>query len=231
MIPKPPAGSHSDLKLSTSLATLGMYVAVLRERFRDGAVSDPPLPYIWRSKASGETDAATTGLFIESGWNENLEARNVRPGIWVDRDQNVYGRVAIGDQDQIAAVVNVGMESFYCPGDLDIIVDCTSPKRGESMLLGSIVQDFLHMSGRIIMKYFGLRDISPCILNRTVPFEKDIKLWTTPLQFRVAYENRWSTLPAATPIHDLYLRIGDATDPDIYFREIALRSSGVPEDA
>lgn len=227
-IPKPVERANALTRLSTPLATIGVYVALLRERFKEGVTSDPALPYVWRSLASGDTDLKNTDIFIENGWNENIEARNVRPGIWIDREQTIYGRLSIGDQDQIPVIQNVRLESFYCPAEIDITVDCTALKRGESMMIGSIVQDFLHMSSRIIMLYFNFRDISPTLLGKTTPFEKDTRLWTTAVTFRASYENRWATMPAATAIHEITLRLADVSDPDLYFREIALRSSEPP---
>lgn len=218
MIPRHPYVDEKPFfKLSTSLALLGVLVEIIRERFTEGIYSDPALKWFWKS------DLKTTGIFIESGWNENLEGRNVRPGIWIDRDQNVYGKVSVGDQDQMPVYKNVRLETFYSPGDVDVIIDCTSTKRGESMMIGSIVQDFLHMSSNVIQAFFGLRDMSPVILGRTVPFEKDDKLMNSPVTFRVQYENRWASAPIATTLHRVSLKISDVIDPEQYFREIALR--------
>lgn len=224
MIPKPVEGSNPAVILTTPLATVGVFVAILRKRFERGAFSDPALPWIWIPDTNGNTDKNHTGIFVESGWNENIEARNVRPGVWVDRDQNVYGRVVIGDQDQMAVYKNVRLQNFYCTGEMDILVECTSSKRGESMTIGSVVQDFLHMSNRLIQAYFGFRNISPVILGRTVPFEKDDKMWNSPVSFRVEYENRWATAPASVALHELALVLANKDDPEKYLREIAVRS-------
>jgi hypothetical protein len=218
MIPKPVTDPTGKVKISTPLATIGVFVAILRERFKTGEhrLSDPELSWEWLP------DIKTTEIFVESGWNENLEGRSVRPGVWVDRGQNVYGKVSIGEQDQMPVYQNVRLEQFYCMGELDIMVDCTAPKRGESMILGSVVQTFLHMSSKIIAGYFGFREISPLIMGQTVPFEKDDTLWNSPVNFRVYYENRWATLPIAVTLNSLNLKIADKTDPDLYFREIAM---------
>ncbi len=218
MIPKPVTDPTGVVKISTPLATIGVFVAILRERFLTGEhrLSSPELPWEWLA------DKKATGVFIESGWNENLEGRNVRPGVWIDRGQNIYGKVSIGEQDQQPVYPNVRLESFYCIGEMDILVDCTAPKRGESMILGSTVQDFLHMSSNIIQGYFGFRDMSPVILGQTTPFEKDDTLWNSTISFRVYYENRWATLPIAVTLNSLNLKLADKTDPDVYFREIAM---------
>ncbi len=218
MIPDAAQGSLPLVQFSTPLVTIGVLVEVLRERFKETSESDPDVPWHWTN------DPKTTPIFIESGWNENLEARNVRPGIWVDRDQNVYQRVAIGDQDQLPTIQRYRLEMFYGKGETDIIIECTAQKRGESMIIGSIVQDFLHMSSDVIQAFFGFHDISPILLGRTVPFEKDNQLWNTPVNFRVTYEIRWATAPIVTTFNSLYTKIAQQEDPVRYFREISLRS-------
>lgn len=221
MIPKPVDGSNANLHFSTSLTIIGVFVAILRERFTEGNFSDPPLQWHWKP------DLKETGLFIESGWNKNLEGRNVRPGLWVDRDQNIYQQVSIGDRDQMPVYQNVRLQLYYGIGETDITVECTSPDRGESMILGSIVQDFLHMTSDEIQAVFGFRSMTPVLLNKTVPFEKDVSLMTSPVIFRVQYENRWASRPIATLLREMVMRLADKTDPEKYFRDLAMRS-GLP---
>ncbi len=217
--PIPVQGQNVAINISTPLTLIGLFVAILRERFLATTPSDPPLKWNWID------DLKTTGVFIEAGFNENMEGRNTRPGIWVDRDQTSYGQVAIGDQDQIPILMRSGQRYYYASAETDMVVTCTSKDRGESMMVGSVVQDFLQMSSRVIQKYFGLRDVSPIILNATTPHEKDRELMVTPVQFRVFYEARWTTLPIAPVLHGINLKLADVTDPDLYFRDIVLRDN------
>jgi hypothetical protein len=217
MIPKPVDGPEPIMRLSTPLTIVGVFVEILRQRFKAGASIDPELPWTWTD------DPNTTQLFIESGWDENLEARNVRPGIWVDRDQNVYNRVTVGDQDQMPEHLGVRLEEFYCTGETDVLIDCTSTKRGESMIIGSVVQDFLHMSSNYIQACVGLRDMSPVILGRTVPFEKDDKLMNSPVSFRAYYEARWATMPISVVLNEIHVKVRDLENPETFFLEAVLR--------
>jgi hypothetical protein len=107
-------------------------------------------------------------------------------------------------------------------------MDCTSPNRGESMVIGSVVQDFLQMSASVIKGEFGLRDMSDVILNRTVPFDKDDKLWSSQVQLRAQYEIRWFTAPIAPTFNSVLMRIRDSSNPETYLRDIALRSRYEP---
>jgi len=217
--PIPVEGQHTYINISTPMTLIGIFVAILRERFLAGTPSDPELKWHWGD------DPKAAEVFIESGFNEHMEARGTRPGIWVDRDQTSYGQVVIGDQDRIPQLMRTSHKYYYASAETDMIIDCTDKARGTSMMVGSVVQDFLQMSARIIQAYFGLRDMSPIALNRTVPYEKDRELMVSQVQFRVSYEARWDTLPINPVLRGIDMRLGDETDPELYFRDLALRDN------
>lgn len=215
--PIPVAGQHSYVNISSPLTLIGIFVEVIREFFRETTVVNPEVLWHWTE------DLKTTPLFIESAANIHMEARNTRPGVWVDQEQTVFARVVVGDQDQLPEYRPGALRCYYAMVETDIAIDCTAGDKGESIMLASMVHHFLHMSSRVIMEWFGLRDISPIIMGRTTPFDKDVKLMTTPLQFRVGYEARWMTRPTLPILQSIAARIGDATDPELYFREVSLR--------
>ena len=216
--PIPPAGSHPDIAISSPLTVIGIFIAILREHFTAVANNNPPLKWAW------EDDVKTTQIFVESGFNENIEARNVRPGLWVDRLQTVYEKYVIGDQDQMPEVRETGLMQFWGLAETDISIDCTSKNRGESMYIASIVQDFLHMSANVIQAYFGFRDMLPIIMNRTEPYNKDRTLMNTQIQFRVQYELRWATLPITQVLSGVAMKLVGVSNPDIYFRDMTLKT-------
>jgi len=203
--------------VSTPLTVLGMFIEVMRSRFSLHEFDDPEIRWVW------DADPNSTGIFIESGFNTNLEARTVRPGIWIDRDQNIYTKSNMGRQDQMPVHIRKSIYLYHGFGEIDVIMDCTSANRGESMVVGSIAQDFLQMSSSVIKAEFGLRDMSDVILNRTVPYEKDDSLWNTQVQVRAQYEMRWITAPVAPTFNNVFLKIQNAANPSTYFRDIALR--------
>ena len=228
MIPRPTVDSARTI-LSTSLSIVGMFIDVIRLRFSASALSNPALDWEWVPFETADlTDDKT--IFIESGFNTNLDAYTTRPGIWIDRGQNVYKKSSIGHQDQMPVHVNARLEEFYAEGECDIIIDCTAPNRGESMVISSVVQDHLQMSSNLIQGNFGLRDMTDPILNRTIPFEKDDKLYNSQINLRVYYEARWATFPIAQLMRDAYMKLSDTTDPEKYFREITMRSTLIPEE-
>lgn len=228
MIPRPTEDSARTI-LSTPLSIIGMVIEVIRLRFKKGVFSNPALEWEWEPLEEAVA-SNPNNIFIESGFNTNIDAYTVRPGIWIDRDQNVYQKKSIGHQDQMPVNISSRLERFYAGGECDVVVDCTSPNRGESMVIGSVVQDHLQMSSNIIQACFGLRDISDVVLNRTVPFDKDDKLWNSPIQFRIYYEIRWASFPVASLMKNAYLGIAGDTDPEQHFRNIAINGTRVPEE-
>jgi hypothetical protein len=204
--PSPYSDSPVITTLSTPLIVVGTFVEILRERFSDENYSNPDLAN-WR----WTNDDKSTRIFIESGFGVNSEVRGKRPGLWVDRLQNVYQKVSIGAYDQKSVEFNTRLEHMYMRGEMDLIVDCTSPNRGESMLLGGIVQDFLMMTMKPIMEVFAFLDVSPMILGRTEPFERERALWSSAVSFRVTYEVRWATMPSAPLLNKV---VGRIEDPD-----------------
>lgn len=215
--PIPVEGQHAYINLSAPLTLIGLFVAILRERFTTTTPSDPVMKWLWNP------DLKTTQIYIESGFNEHMEARNARPGIWVDRDQSVFAKGVVGYQDQEPVELHTGFKSYHAFAETDMIIECTSKDRGESMLVGSIVHEFLQASAQIIMEWFGLRDISPLVMGRTVPFDKDQTLMSTPIQFRTGYEARWASLPMANILNGVRVKLGQISDPEAFFRDITLR--------
>jgi hypothetical protein len=214
-IPRP---YNEQTLLSTPLTVLGMFIEIVRARFSDDNFSDPEVPWAWNE------DLDLTKIFIESGFNVNIDARTTRPGVWIDRDQNIYVKSNMGRQDQMPVHIRKSIYLYHGFGEIDIMLDCTSPNRGESMVVGSVVQDFLQMSASVIKGEFGLRDMTDVIMNRTAPFDKDDKLWNTQVQVRAQYEIRWITAPLAPAFNSVLSKLSNVEDPSAYFREVALRS-------
>jgi len=217
MIPEPVDSTNPSIILSSPLTVLGVFVEILRQRFAEGIYSNPALDWVWKPELS------TTGIFIESGYNTNIEARTTRPGIWIDREQNLYQQAAIGHQDQRSMNIQMNLSMFYAIGEMDLSFWCTSPNRGESMMIGSIVQDFLQMSSDIIQAKFGFRNLSDVIMNKTQPMEKDDQLWNTTLEVRAQYEIRWATMPAENLLRSIAATISNQDNPEEYLQKITLQ--------
>lgn len=221
MDPRPAPNAAPNITLSTPLVVVGMVTYIIRERFKLAPLASPVLPWIWSD------DLENTGIFVEAGFNKELEARTTRPGVWVDQMRNVYERSSIGHQDQNPADLKTSLESHHIFGQIDVGIDCTSPNSGESLMLGSIVQDFIQMSTFLIQKWFGVREISEVLLNRTSPFEQDDQLWNTQVQFRMGYETRWATMQILPLLNQIELTLKDiSSNPEETRRILAQKMYG-----
>jgi hypothetical protein len=177
-----------SIQVKSPLAIVGAFLYLIRDRF----APDNNLPWRWLS------DSSVSDVVIEAQYNRNTEASDPRPGIFVDKEQTSYGKVTVGNQDQNQPKIIQGQLVHYISfAQTDLTIDCVSTSRGESMQLADIVQAYLESSKYIIMQVFGFRDISPIVVNRTQPFQKQTDLHQTSLNFRVEYEVRWATMPAA----------------------------------
>lgn len=195
--------------LSSPLAIIGAFVEIIRIRFTESNVLDPSLPWYWVAEAPGRTAEQDTGIFIESAWNEDIPEENTRPGIWVDIDDHVYRKVSVGDQDQISESLRQRMKLFYAKAEATMSIHCTSPERGVSAMVASVVQDFLTCTSHDIKKCYGYHDISPIVMAKPQMMEKDRRLFDTLLNYRVAYEMRWQSAPITHLINRIHATVAD----------------------
>lgn len=207
-----------SVKLQSPLAVIGAFIYLVRERF------NPRYGLQWQ----WQSDVTTTDIVIEAQYNQNTEERDARPGIYIDKDQTSYGKVSTGhlDHDQ-PRILERDLEHRISFGQTDIVIDCISPSRGESMYLADVVQSYLEASKYVIMAVFGFRDISPIVCGRTQAFSKQTDLHQTTLTFRVEYETRWKTAPAANVMAGLQLHLSQRADegPNKVLADIYLNSN------
>lgn len=190
------AGQPTAIVDGSPLAIIGIFVAFLRERFAPG---NGPTAYPWYD------DVNKTKLIIESGFEDNATARGSKAAIYVDKDESVYGKSIIGDR--VAHRFRDAKEAQWCLSTVPVLVDCVSERKGESAIIGDIVQWSLHASSDVIQAAFSLHDMSPPTLGRTIPYEDDKTAWTTPVSFQVQYNVRWTVVPVAPLLHEIALRI------------------------
>lgn len=178
------------LPLSSPLAILGAFLYIIRNRF----TQDNNLPWVW------SPDNTITGIVIEAQYNPSAETEDARPGIYVDRDNTIYNKVSTGNLDQSQPrYLARGLEHYISVANSDIVIDCVSPSRGESLQIADLVQTYLESSKQIIMRTFGFRDFSSIIRGRPDIFDKQTYLHQTTVNFKIEYERRWAALPI-TPL-------------------------------
>lgn len=199
------------------LAIVGIFVSVLRERFApDNGLDDYP----WYN------DNNTTKIFIESAMEEGNVERGASPALFVDKDDSVYGKPIIGDR--AGYVIRNAHDYQWTLSTVPVIIECVASRRGESAVLGDLVQWSLHCMSDIIQATFGLHAMSPPTLGRTTPYEGDTEGFTSPVSFTVQYNVRWVIKPVQTLMQELVGKISaTGQDANEYFIRIALRDRDI----
>lgn len=188
---------HSSTKLRSPIEICGAFLYMIRERFSQG-----DLRWSWTE------NPATTGIVIELGGLEETEISDAHPAIFINRGQYVFNKVVLGDKDQEQPLIlKKRLQHFYAVGECDLNISCISKSRFESEEIGSTVANFIHKSSRDIMGVFGLYDISPISLSTVSPYEKDDTLFQSNVIFRITFEDRWATVPAAPALKKLLVTL------------------------
>lgn len=189
----------------------GAFRFLLREHFKDDE--------IW----NWEPNPTNTKISIEVGSEANINFNDKKPSIWIEHGQTPFGEVVLGNRgpDQ-PSIFKTRTQHYYTQASADMRVVCSSPRRTESVLLADKIQKFIHFSASLICGIFGFRNMSPVTMNSTQMQEKDEKHFITPLMFRVSYELRWATIPAAAPLNRLLLKLQDEDAGEESIREIIL---------
>jgi hypothetical protein len=212
---KAPGQTHSMIVDGSPLAIIGIFVAVLRERFTPG---NGPTDYEWYDDQNKAT------VIIESAFEDSNTERGKKAAIFVDKDQSVYGKLIIGDR--AGHTIKDGKDFQWTLSTVPILLDCVAGRKGESAILGDIVQWSLHASSDAIQSTFALHDMTPPTLGRTVPYEADKESWSTPVSFQVQYNVRWTTVPIAPLLQEIAVRIQQAgLTPADYFVDLVTRES------
>lgn len=211
-------GQQADIMPGSPLAVLALVTEIVRERFREAN----GLAWVW---ADGETPTATeTGETVEEGgeprkiqiepsFNEHTEVRNYVPAITVDKGETAARSVVLGNL--AGKHLQSGLTGFYAMGVIPIVITCTSDKKGESATLGDVVWFYLLAGRELIMKTFGIHDMSMPTLGRTTPGEKGKTEWVTPVAFSLELPLRWSTKPIAPLLNGMVLKFRQSGETDL----------------
>jgi len=177
------------------LAIQGIFLEVIRERFKEDAGID----IVWRE------DITLTDILIEAGYNEETESRGETPAVYINRLQTVPSKQIVGDR--VGVRLPDHLEGFGALTTVQLSIDCISNDNGESAVIGDIVQFMILASQDVIQREFGLYDLSHPALGQTVPYEQNTTKWNTQISFAVQFWIRWSQVPIAPLLQQVYTRV------------------------
>jgi hypothetical protein len=186
------SSNHSLILSKSPLDILGLFLTVIRARF----TSVPEdFPWEWN-----ESDSQTS-VYIEVGAGDEVGLKDVRPAIYVDRGPVVFPKVVIGDF--AGGQLHTGKKAYYTAATGQINIDCVSKNRGESAILGELVQSFVLMSSDLILRTYNLRDVTPVTLGGTEVWEKDDRLFNTRVTSQISYDVKWGISPDSGKIAEI----------------------------
>ena len=176
---------HGYVYNKSSLDVIGMFLEMVRSRFVQP--DNPKFPWSW------DPDDKKTRIVIEAASNPYVQAKDARPGVFIDRGAIVFPKVVVGDR--AAVDVSTGSDLFYTIATGGITMDCVSQSKGESALLGDTVAQHMVMSANILMRQFDFRAVTPVTLMPTQPWEKDDRCFLTRVQSEFSYDIAWANIP------------------------------------
>jgi len=195
------------------LAIQGVFLEILRERFNEQS----GLHLTWRD------DWTTTDILIETAYNEEVEARNKVPALYVYRLQTVPSMQVIANR--VGVRLNDHLEGNVALNTVAMMIECVSNDEGESALLGDLIQFTLLCSRDPISDAFGFYDLSMPTLGQTTPLQRDQTKWVTPVEFSVQFYVRWQHVPIAPLLQQIAQRItSQSQTPEDHFVEVTLNS-------
>jgi hypothetical protein len=193
--PAPVEFQNANVAPGSPLAVIGLFVELIRQRFNE----DQGLQWIYNP------DIKKTKIAIESSFVENTEHRNFRPAIFVDKEDSTIGRAVVGDRAGMNRKTT--LDVFWGLMSVPMTIECVAAKRGESTVIADIVQFYLHASSDLIQSKFGLHEMTPVVLGKTVPMESDATAWVTPVTFTIQFPVRWTQEPVQVILRQIELNI------------------------
>lgn len=217
---------HPDVFSYSELAIQGIFVEVIRERFRGVNLRDNS--WYWEDDVTPRADEENTPnaprkLYIESQYLEFPDARNYRPAVLVDTNgqsgekqvvNNFAGRRA---QDQ--------KEAFWLPTSTPVEILVVDDKRGSCSLLADTIWMHLLACRNHIRAEFGFQDMTEPQKSKVQPFRRDKDLWEVLITFNTKAPVRWVSTPIAPMLKQIRLRLATIGDGDASYgaQTIALR--------
>lgn len=199
--------AHPTVFPGDPLAVIGVFVALLRSRYTGD--NQGRTDYYWdQDPTPAETETGESDhprkLVIESQYLQDPIARDVTPGLFVERGDLAFQSVALGnrgDHDR-----RTGQDFYYIQGVMPISVLCVSKRRGESMQLGSTIGFFLTASMTGLREVFGFQDVKPPVVGGTQVYRRsqnDIESWVTPVNLQVTCKYLWIETPIAPKLREI----------------------------
>lgn len=221
-------GHPGIVQPASPLAIVGLFLEVVRSRFT--APNSEGLPWVWDgadptpSKDEAGSADNPRKILIESAFSKTSEIRDYYPAIFVDKHETMGGKIVV--DNRAGTNLPQGIEAFYQLITVPIDIIVTSAKKGESATIADIVWWYLTAGQSLLRKCFGIQEVTPPVLSRTMPTERAGRdKFDTHISFQVQFNMRWSTQRIGPVLREIALKVqaSNAANPDEFFTDVALR--------
>lgn len=153
-------------------------------------------------------------LHISTELNEEEDIENEDPAIIVGRGTVVWKDVVQASRNKgNDTQLRYGTKKYFGKLETDITLNCVSTAKGTSSLISDVVQGTIAAGQQPIKRYLGIHDIGPVLQQRTQPYESDTSKYTTPVQFRIKYEQTWKHLQSGPEFNQYSLNLKTKDSP------------------
>lgn len=227
------ADQSDDIFYGSTLAVQGVFVEVIRSRFR-GRNHTADIPYYWNNDvtpAADETGMAghPRKLYIESEYLEFPDAKNYRPAVLVDAADCTPNKDVVGNLAGFHRPS--GLTGYYSRCDIAMEVLVVDETRGGCSVLADLVWFHLLACRMLIRQEFRIHEMTEPRKARVVPSRRDKDLWQCAITFSVQVEMRWFTRPIAVLLQEIRATLTHqgAGDPALGAAKIALYGGHGPD--
>jgi hypothetical protein len=203
-----------EIPVKSPIAIIGVMLSILRERFSQSQ----GLPWVWAPEMS--TTSLDNTITIEVGSEENIEATNRRPGIYVKRGPVSYLQSVIGDKHAVNR--KSGSEVFYATADTSFTFVIEAEEEGEAAMLADVVLSTFMMGADLIERAYKFRKLGPFSISAASQPIHDTDVCQIQVTMGLTFDVRWGTLPIAPLLNEIVVKMNNSSynSSEEYFNEI-----------
>ena len=209
--------TSEKIPVGTTLSVAGALVSVARSRFygpADNSINWRWVPIEGTAQEDPGKSSISVGIDVQG---DNAE-KDRRPVVLLGRgtmtNQKEMLDNKVGEARRTGKKLHYTM--VYCPFNFTI----RAHTKGVAEIIGNVLFEWLLFNQNSIEQYFQFRELGPFQLSRETPSQKQSDVWECRLDFRVAWELRWSHKPKAITLSELFLVICGTDDPSKKLSEL-----------
>lgn len=205
------AETSTKIPVGSTLSVAGALITIARDRFR--GTPDESVPWVWVPYDNNphQADPNKSTIRIEMDTEQDNAEKNVRPSILLGRG-TMTEQAEVLDRS-VAEARNTGKKIHYTTVYTPYSFTCRAHKKGTSEVIANIMFEWLLYNRNPVRATFQFREFGPFQMSRETPVPGQTDVWETTVEFRVAWEHRYSVRPKAMTLSSVVLSIYGTLEP------------------